>query len=285
MAQITAATYLTPVEGEILRAQLGFAGIPASLSNVELVTWFWHLSNAVGGVALHVAAEDASAAEELLRPGDDNPPTALVPWPCAGCGELLPHDWHVCWRCGATAEGDRDPNFLGGPPASPIWHYLHGLDAPGGLVLLLAALVLVFPPALVVIGLWIVIGSISPAPAYADETALVTVSDPNAAADIPAAVTEEGDELCARALRTALFGLCWLAPLLLLSVGMLISFDAAQKPTGPRGRRWYVMAWAINLAALSAYLLLAKLLLASDDIAWDVFTLMQTLRRALIGID
>jgi hypothetical protein len=248
MSQVTAATYLTPLEGEILRAQLGFAGIPANLSNVELVTWFWHLSNAVGGVALHVAADDAAAAEEVLSSGEDDASAAATPErPCGACGELLPHDWHVCWRCGTTADGAHDPDFLGGTAASAIWHYLHGLDAPGALVLLLALLVFVFPPGLLLIGLWIVIGSISPAGEYESDVSALEVVDPGAESDVRDALTDRGDDLCARALRSALLGVGWLPPLIVLSIWTLLSIGYEGIPVSARGRRWYCAAWCLNV--------------------------------------
>src|SRR5436305_8442619 len=98
MSQVTAVTHLTPWEGEVLRADLAFAGIPSRLNNVELVTWFWYLSNAVGGVRLDVASDDLAAAYAVLWPEEDTVGAAPTERCCAGCGERLPGDWQVCWR-------------------------------------------------------------------------------------------------------------------------------------------------------------------------------------------
>lgn len=60
-------------------AQLALAreGIPAALGNANFLAWFWHYSNAVGGVTVHVRNKDAQQAREAWL--------TLVPGPRPAC--------------------------------------------------------------------------------------------------------------------------------------------------------------------------------------------------------
>lgn len=63
----TIATFSKPEEAHLLRMRLGSEGIEAFIQDENLVQMDWLLSNAVGGVRLQVADEDAEAALELIQ--------------------------------------------------------------------------------------------------------------------------------------------------------------------------------------------------------------------------
>jgi hypothetical protein len=47
--------------------RLKHAGLPAVLSHENAVTWFWYLSNAIGGIGVLVNSKDAEAARCLIE--------------------------------------------------------------------------------------------------------------------------------------------------------------------------------------------------------------------------
>ena len=73
------ASFDTPIQAHIARNALEAAGIAATLSNESLAGNAWHLGGAIGGVQLHVAAENVEAALQILserHSADDNPETS-----------------------------------------------------------------------------------------------------------------------------------------------------------------------------------------------------------------
>jgi len=40
-------------------------------------------------------------------------------WSCPNCGEPIGDEWGVCWICGTTPEGTKDPRFRPEPVAEP----------------------------------------------------------------------------------------------------------------------------------------------------------------------
>ena len=62
----TVATYDGSAKAEAARAALEAAGIPASLTDSEIVAAEWMIWSAVGGVQLRVREEDAERAAEVL---------------------------------------------------------------------------------------------------------------------------------------------------------------------------------------------------------------------------
>ena len=55
------------MEAELARGLLESAGIRCFLGNAHFTNWFWHLSNAIGGVTLSVPTEEAEEARDILR--------------------------------------------------------------------------------------------------------------------------------------------------------------------------------------------------------------------------
>ncbi len=88
-------------------AQLALAreGIPAALGNANFLAWFWHYSNAVGGVTVHVRNKDAQQAREVLADARARPSASLPPWICSSCGQRIAGQWDACWQCGHLTDG------------------------------------------------------------------------------------------------------------------------------------------------------------------------------------
>ena len=66
------AAFETPVEAHIARNALEAMGITATISNESLAGNAWLYGGAIGGVHLHVAAEDAEAALKFLSEHDSS---------------------------------------------------------------------------------------------------------------------------------------------------------------------------------------------------------------------
>lgn len=63
---VTIATFDSPMQAHIARNRLEAAGIVAVISNESIAGNAWHLTVAVGGVQLHVRADDVEAALQVL---------------------------------------------------------------------------------------------------------------------------------------------------------------------------------------------------------------------------
>jgi len=62
----TIATFSKPEDAHLLRMRLDAGGIEAFVQDENMVQMDWLLSNAVGGVRVQVADEDANAARDYL---------------------------------------------------------------------------------------------------------------------------------------------------------------------------------------------------------------------------
>jgi hypothetical protein len=128
-----AATFVFPFEADMARLRLAWEGISARLADEAVAGWFWHYSNAAGGVKVLVRTEDLLRALEILgqRPAAEG--GASIPsraggltatqeplsaaseeepagedWICPKCREKIPGGWDVCWSCGTTLHGRED---------------------------------------------------------------------------------------------------------------------------------------------------------------------------------
>ena len=79
--------------------------IPASLGNANFLSWFWHYSNAVGGVTIHVRHCEAEQARRVLVAARAKITEILPPWICSSCGRRVAGQWDACWQCGRLADG------------------------------------------------------------------------------------------------------------------------------------------------------------------------------------
>lgn len=118
---MTVATFTTLPEAEAARLMLETEGIPAFLSDAEIVSMDWLLGNAVGNIKLRVPASFAEPAAALLEQieaerrarrdtADDEDDFALTDeMTCLACGTHMPEDEHRCPSCGwSYADGRED---------------------------------------------------------------------------------------------------------------------------------------------------------------------------------
>lgn len=70
---VTVATFGTPTEANLARNQLDAEGIRAFLADETTVGMAWHLGNAVGGIKLQVADDDAERALSILESNEKVP--------------------------------------------------------------------------------------------------------------------------------------------------------------------------------------------------------------------
>lgn len=240
---VTVAAFNTPLEADIARGRLSEAGIASYLTDEALVGNFWALVNAVGGVKLQVAQSDSERAREVLRPEpeieESPPPEGSSPapprghWRCGQCGSEVDAGFEVCWKCGASRDGQADPNFMAEPvddePEEPEADVPE--DSPED---------------------W---QSLPEAVAQADANPFSSPRAPlHQAAQVavaPPEATERGDDLALRALRAAIIGLM-LCPLVLniVSVCFLVQLAVQNHPLGSRGKRHFYLAWLLNIVAV-----------------------------------
>ncbi len=114
---IRIASYTHLWEADLARARLADEQIRAFLGNVTLVSWFWHYSNAAGGVTVHVARRDAEAARRYLVPELDSSHAAKPSWTCPRCKATVAGDWTACWQCGSSTAGGESDRPAGGEAA------------------------------------------------------------------------------------------------------------------------------------------------------------------------
>ncbi len=100
---IQVASFVDIAQADTAQAILGLNGIESWQENATVVHLQWLYSNAVGGIKLFVANEDAESARTLLTEQTATPEQAIESH-CESCGETLPPGWDVCWRCSFTAE-------------------------------------------------------------------------------------------------------------------------------------------------------------------------------------
>jgi RNA polymerase subunit RPABC4/transcription elongation factor Spt4 len=55
-------------------------------------------------------ATSTGTTEPALEPGLPESESPGVDWKCQECGEIVPGDFDVCWKCMTTKAGERDPN-------------------------------------------------------------------------------------------------------------------------------------------------------------------------------
>jgi hypothetical protein len=58
---------------DLARLALAREGIPSALGNANFLSWFWHYSNAVGGVTVHVRRFEPSSRSEPQPQGSAEP--------------------------------------------------------------------------------------------------------------------------------------------------------------------------------------------------------------------
>ena len=61
---MTLGRFQTPEEAHLVRIYLADLGVESTVLDENVIQWFWHYSNALGGVRLSVANDDMEEAEE-----------------------------------------------------------------------------------------------------------------------------------------------------------------------------------------------------------------------------
>jgi rubrerythrin len=119
---VTVATYPTLPEAEAARLMLETEGIPAMLSDAEIVNMDWLLGNAVGYIKLRVPPQQAETAFRLLGQIDDERRRRRAEaeedvdtgrpvsddMVCLACGAAMPEDEDRCPVCGWSYDEGRD---------------------------------------------------------------------------------------------------------------------------------------------------------------------------------
>jgi membrane protease YdiL (CAAX protease family) len=130
---VTVATFDFPAEAEAHKIRLEQEGIRVFLGDDNLVGANWFLANAVGGVKLQVAAEDAQRAAEILdrhrtahTPSENEPLQEDVVFACQECGKTIAFPGErrghveVCPHCGRYVDVPRqsDQTLIATQPAA-----------------------------------------------------------------------------------------------------------------------------------------------------------------------
>ncbi len=98
-------SYLDLPRADLARIALAREEIPAAFGNANFLSWFWHYSNAVGGVTIYVRRCEAELARGVLAAASTKITESLPPWICPSCGQRVAGQWDACWQCGHLADG------------------------------------------------------------------------------------------------------------------------------------------------------------------------------------
>jgi hypothetical protein len=204
---ITIATYGSPEEAEVARNALQAEGLQAFLDGVATVGNFWHMGNAVGGVRLLIAEADAERALSVLRTPEDD---------TSARDDL--GEW-ICPRCASPVGLDFDV----------CWSC--GTTRDGAENADFAAYARV------------------PADAELDGGATpAETADGEADSEDQVDTWTSGDAIAHRALRAAVIGMVFCPPLpCAYSAWLLSRLDVNEAQLSDSGRRWYRMAFWIDL--------------------------------------
>jgi hypothetical protein len=220
---LATAAYLTPAEGLLSHARLADQGIESRVEGVDLVNWLWHLSLALRGVTLVVRAGDAQRAAEVLATPVPVTTESQATRQCGDCGETLPGDWLVCWRCGTNVDADRDPSFFAEAiRPMELVKFVEGVEFLGLWILFAAVLITIVPASVFAFALMLFVLS------FRNQSQVVTVSfPPDEFAAYPDLSLRPDDDIETnrRALASAMFGLVWFPPLTLYSIWILLNSD------------------------------------------------------------
>jgi hypothetical protein len=228
--------------------------IRSVLADEATVGMNWLLGNAVRGVKVLVADEDFSRAAAILA--EDAASLAgfagrrSPDWTCRLCGEEVTGDFEVCWSCGASRDGAADPHFEKDADAEPTDLAALAKDSSERASL---------DPANLAEFQTVAKGYDEPNPF---RPPLAPLGSEAVAARAPQEEAEfsADDETVYRAWKASITGLAFCPPALqLYSTALLLSLAFNERPLGPKASRRYVVAWVINIAAVS---------LAGAEIVW-----------------
>jgi hypothetical protein len=96
---------LDVARADLAQAALARERLFVALENANFLSWFWHWSNAVGGVKILVRNDQADLARQVLAAARARSTDSLPPWVCPSCGQRVGGQWTACWQCGQGADG------------------------------------------------------------------------------------------------------------------------------------------------------------------------------------
>ncbi len=90
---LTVASFSKPEDAHLLRLRLEAGGVPAFIQDENMVQTDWLVSNAIGGVRVQIADEDADRAKEILQdPGIDDASAVMAVCPYCNSTETAPDE-------------------------------------------------------------------------------------------------------------------------------------------------------------------------------------------------
>lgn len=111
---VSVATFSVTAEAELARQALEAAGIAAVLDGETTASTLSYIGTAIGGVRVLVRQADQESARRVLQSIRHDNSTAAggsAAWICPNCSVDVSADFDVCWQCGSTRDGTRDPTF------------------------------------------------------------------------------------------------------------------------------------------------------------------------------
>jgi hypothetical protein len=118
---VVVATFSFPLDAQIAKASLDSVGIPAFIADEHTINMQWLYSNAMGGVRLLVAEEDAEQAKNILQTDFSD----SVDTSCASSPEKCPkcHSEDVA----PYTQGKKSAFLVFILAGFPLFFYQHGL--------------------------------------------------------------------------------------------------------------------------------------------------------------
>ncbi len=264
---VRVTSYLNAAQADLARMQLAVEGIPAYLENAAFLSWLWHYSNATGGVKLYVLDADAERAHAVLWSWRQAVVVALPPWTCPNCAADVDAAWMTCWHCGASTDGEEDPNFWEQPtvemfPLKCSESTLAPMIGISGPLLLLLS-----PGSFLLFTLWVVVvvallcmwQTMRPAdedrstPEYDAIRCAVVESVAQPAEQSTADGYAMIEETILRAWQAAVLSL-WFPPLAFYALWLLRRLALPEEPLKPREQRRYLGAWTFSLIVIATCL-------------------------------
>lgn len=110
---VPVASFPTTFLADLTAANLNANDIPATVLGAN-AAGLGPSAAGIAGAEVYVRLSDLSAARDLLASslGSRDPSAPSASWICPGCQEEVPANFDVCWNCGTTFEGNRDPSFV-----------------------------------------------------------------------------------------------------------------------------------------------------------------------------
>ncbi len=243
--QVRIASFDNLPVAQFAQQRLADEGIPSFLDNATVVSWFWPIRDAVGGLKLLVEHSDVELAREALTFVNDGSADVTR---CPTCGEPLEPGWQVCWKC-----GDPDHHDLGLATASARNHVYGSVLESISTETMRAALISICGACiLATFGLsglliWVIalVAFVAGSSEATGHQSGETSDDLSSSVEEPASDHYVFDHIAARAMYSSVFGLTTFPPLTLYAFWLLNRISAHRNKLSSTGRWWRRSAWWI----------------------------------------